>query len=95
MPYERDATLTSKGQVTVPAEIRDRLDVKAGDRLRFHLDESGRLTITPIRRRSIFERLHELELPSLGRPVTDQDIADAVAEAMREQEERVKKQRPR
>ena len=32
-----DATLTSKGQTTVPKEIRDRLGMKPGDRMTFTL----------------------------------------------------------
>lgn len=34
-------TLTSKGQVTVPREIRERLGLKAGDKLAFHLLSDG------------------------------------------------------
>jgi AbrB family looped-hinge helix DNA binding protein len=78
MSYKIDATLTSKGQVTIPAGIRERLGVKAGDQLRFHLEDTGLLTVTPIRRRSIFERLDELKLPSIGRPTAKEDIATAI-----------------
>jgi AbrB family looped-hinge helix DNA binding protein len=36
-----DATLTSKGQTTIPKEIRDSLGIKAGDHLSFTLMPGG------------------------------------------------------
>jgi antitoxin PrlF len=39
------ATLTSKGQVTIPKEIREALNVEAGDRLDFVLDAPGRVVV--------------------------------------------------
>ena len=38
------AKLTTKGQITIPAEIRKRLNVQAGDKVVF-LEENGRIYI--------------------------------------------------
>lgn len=40
-------TLTSKGQTTIPKEIRDYLLVEAGDRLEFIIDGKGRVILPP------------------------------------------------
>lgn len=42
------STITSKGQITLPKAIRDRLNLKAGDKLEFILDDNGDLHILPI-----------------------------------------------
>jgi antitoxin PrlF len=84
MPYDSSSTMTSKGQVTVPADIRERLGIKAGDRLDFHLADSGTLTIVPVKRRSIFEDFHEVQLPSRGRAVSRNDVDNAIAATVAE-----------
>ena len=35
------ATLTTKGQVTIPKAVREQLDLKAGDRIDFIVNDSG------------------------------------------------------
>jgi antitoxin PrlF len=39
------ATMTSKGQLTVPAEVRRQLGLKQGDRVAFILTEEGEVTL--------------------------------------------------
>lgn len=41
------ATVTSKGQVTIPKPIREHLKVKAGDQIDFVTDEAGRVVLQP------------------------------------------------
>jgi antitoxin PrlF len=41
------ATLTSKGQLTIPAEVRQRMGLDAGDRVEFVELESGGYAIKP------------------------------------------------
>jgi AbrB family looped-hinge helix DNA binding protein len=41
------ATLTGKGQVTIPAEVRQRMGLGAGDRIEFVELESGDFAIKP------------------------------------------------
>lgn len=41
------ATVTSKGQLTLPKEIREHLGVTRGDRVEFRRDRSGRVWVEP------------------------------------------------
>ena len=49
-----DATLTSKGQMTIPKEIRASLGMKAGDRMTFTLMPDATV-IMRVKRKSISE----------------------------------------
>ena len=42
------ATLTSKGQVTLPKRIREKLRLEPGDRLEFILDDEDGLRVAPV-----------------------------------------------
>ena len=49
-----DATLTSKGQTTIPKEIRDKLGMKPGDRMTFTL-MSDATVVMRVKNKSIFD----------------------------------------
>jgi AbrB family looped-hinge helix DNA binding protein len=42
------ATMTSKGQITVPKNIRQHLKLEAGSKVRFVLEEDGTTRIIPL-----------------------------------------------
>jgi AbrB family looped-hinge helix DNA binding protein len=44
-PYKRTVTLTSKGQITLPVELRRSWDLKQGDQLDFVLTEDGSVQV--------------------------------------------------
>ena len=48
--------LTDEGQVTLPRQVIEALQLKAGDEVSFGIDEAGRVTLT---RQTAVERLHE------------------------------------
>jgi antitoxin PrlF len=41
------ATMTSKGQMTIPRVIRERLRIGAGDRVDFVMNEQGEVVVRP------------------------------------------------
>ena len=45
MPY---ATMTSKGQITVPLAIRNRFHLRAGNRLEFKVSKEGDIRVAPV-----------------------------------------------
>lgn len=76
------ATLTSKGQITIPKEIRERLMLETGDKLDFTLSESGDVLLKPVTRHvdEVFGRL--------GKPgqaaLTPADMDDALRQRLTE-----------
>lgn len=48
-----DATVTSKGQVTLPRELRKHLGIERGSRIRFNISANGAVKLEPV--------LHDLE----------------------------------
>lgn len=72
------ATLTSKGQLTIPKEIRDRLRLEAGHRVEFRIDASGVLTLIP--RNKDIRSLKGIVRSRGKRPVSVREMNEAIAE---------------
>ena len=60
---EKQARITSKGQITVPREVRRVLDVRPGDRLLFESDENR---VRPVRTKSPFAKFKGIGNPGIG-----------------------------
>lgn len=43
-----EATVTSKGQVTLPSELRRHLGIQRGSRIRFSIPASGAVKVEPV-----------------------------------------------
>lgn len=74
------ATLTTKGQVTIPKEVREHLGVDTGDRLSFVVQEDGTVIVKPITRhvRELGGFLHR---PG-QRPVSIKEMDEGIARRM-------------
>ena len=70
------ATLTSKGQITIPADVRRALNVEAGDRIEFVQVEPGRFELIAATR-SIRELKGRFGKPE--RTVTIEEMNAAIA----------------
>jgi len=68
-----EATMTVKGQVTVPREIRSRLGLKSGDKVAFTILSDGTVVVRPKTRRltDLFGSLTRPGQPSV--PVEEMD----------------------
>lgn len=78
------AMLTSKGQITLPKVLRDRLHLQPGDKIEFLLDSAGNVHLKPITQP--VSRLKGM-VPPPQRPLTLEEMEAAIAEAASGEEE--------
>ncbi|MGA2950211.1 MAG: AbrB/MazE/SpoVT family DNA-binding domain-containing protein [Candidatus Sulfotelmatobacter sp.] len=62
---QKQARITSKGQITVPREVRRILGVRAGDRLLFEGDGKD-IRVRPVRSKSTFSKYRGIGNPEIG-----------------------------
>jgi antitoxin PrlF len=76
------ATLTSKGQITIPKEIRDQLRLRSGQRVEFQIDSKGKVSLTP--RNKDIRSLKGIIRPRRKKPVSLEEMNQAIAEGFSE-----------
>lgn len=71
------ATITTKGQITIPKDVRSRLGVKTGDRVEFVEIQEGIFQIV-----AATQDVRSLKgiVPKPKKPVTIDDLNQAIAE---------------
>lgn len=76
------SSVTSKGQVTVPLEIREKLALEAGTRLRWLLRDDGVVEVTREDERSLDEVAGMLRRPDRPEAKTTDEMDRGVARAV-------------
>jgi len=70
-----ETTVSDRGMVTIPADLRRRLDIKPGDKLRWDVDEDGTLSVEVIKQRYGAFDDDDLKAPMGGDGLETHDLA--------------------
>jgi antitoxin PrlF len=82
------ATVTSKGQITLPSELREEFGLKPGDKIEFYKDAAGGLHVRMI---NLSPQAFLDSLPPLPR-ATSKESEDELADALEEDDARIRKE---
>ena len=74
-------TLTSKGQVTIPKAVRERLDLKAGDRIDFIVNDAGEAVIRRVSRST--KEIRGMLAHRASIPITVEQMDEALRQRFR------------
>jgi AbrB family looped-hinge helix DNA binding protein len=87
------ATLTSKGQLTIPKRVREQLKLKSGDRMDCAIDNDGSIKLRPLTLKvdDVFGSLGRIKKPK--RANTSGEMDAAIVKAVRKRVVRNKRGR--
>jgi len=85
------ATITSKGQITLPKAIRDRLGLSPGDQVDFQIDNDGSITVVSVKRSAL--RLHGVVGSERAEPLSIEEMDRAIADRAASEDERIRSDR--
>ena len=86
------ATLTSKGQLTIPKEVRDALNLTAGTKF-YVTVRNGEVVALP-RNKRLADLAGILGRPPSGETLTVEEMSQAVMDAAAQDDERISRQQP-
>jgi antitoxin PrlF len=72
------STVTSKGQVTIPIEVRNKLGIEAGDELLFRVEEDDKLSVYPLRSAPARSLAGALKRYAPKEPISIEDMNQAI-----------------
>lgn len=70
-----ETTVSDGGMVTIPADLRRRLDIEPGDKLRWDTDEAGNLSVEVVKQRYGAFEDDDLQAPMGGDALETHDLA--------------------
>ncbi len=75
------ATITNKGQVTIPKKVRDAFHLHSGDKLEFVCEKEGVITVRPVKKAvdDVFGKLGKKGT----RPLSPEDMNEAVRKKLK------------
>lgn len=81
-----ETKVSDRGMVTIPASLRQRLDIESGDKLRWEVDEDGTLSVEVIQQRYGAFEDDDMQAPMGGDSLETHDIAGREADRTRGEE---------
>jgi antitoxin PrlF len=82
------ATITSKGQLTLPKEVRDHLHVDAGDKVEFVIGEGGEVRVNRLKGSAM--RLYGMFHRPGMKPLTVEEMDEEMGRHLAEDDERIR-----
>jgi AbrB family looped-hinge helix DNA binding protein len=70
-----ETKVSDRGMVTIPADLRRRLDIEAGDKLRWYTDEQGDLSVEVVKQRYGAFEDDDMKAPMGGDSLETHDLA--------------------
>jgi AbrB family looped-hinge helix DNA binding protein len=87
-----EAKMSSKGQITVPAEVREFFVLKEGDRVDFYIDPRTRAVQILARNAKLSDMRGLIDRAPLERPPSQQEIDDSIADHLSDKHERISRE---